>query len=234
MSPSIIDATLSLSPQEKVNIIEAVKMTRFLSCASLMLVGYDYFLTLHKEIRFFWVGPWKTSRVLFFINRYFTPLNIAALLLCQSLSEPSAMFCYNAYRWLFSWWFISLTVVQCILVLRVWYLFLRTPMLRHFVVVLFFSTICVTAGLVVWYFAHIKPWFFVATFSQRGSDPNAPVVVWQQSGCPGPGPPTPPDFWPLLLPSLVLHTVLYLLTTYVALTCEDVMNTALLRRLVRE
>ena len=227
-STTVFDVTQLLTPAQRASILAAVLDVRYSSLAALTLLVHDYFLTLDNEIRFFWAGPWRTSRFLFLINRYFTPLNVVALITCISIEEPSAIFCHRVYIWLFAWWFTLVTVVQGILVLRVWYLFFRAPRIRRFIIVLFVATVLVSAGLLANYFKGISPWEMkISAVMKHG-------VPFRQRGCPGPGPPSPPPVWPFLAPSLVLHTVLYLLTTYVALTCEDMMKTTLSRRMVRD
>lgn len=225
---TVIDVTQFLTPVQRASILAAALDVRYSSMAALSLLVYDYFLTLDNEIRFFWAGPWRTSRVLFLINRYSTPLSVAALITCISIEEPSAIFCYRAYIGLFAWWFTLVSVVQAILVIRVWYLFRRAPRLRRFVIMLFVATVLVSAGLLANYFKGIRPWEMTISAVMKDG------VPFRQRGCPGPGPPSPPPVWPFLAPSLVLHTVLYLLTTYVALTSEDMMKTALSRRMVRD
>lgn len=84
---TVIDVTQFLTPVQRASILAAALDVRYSSMAALSLLVYDYFLTLDNEvrlllvslfclhssspcpaqIRFFWAGPWRTSRVLFLI-----------------------------------------------------------------------------------------------------------------------------------------------------------------------
>ncbi|KAH8094644.1 hypothetical protein BXZ70DRAFT_1033918 [Cristinia sonorae] len=71
------DNALDLKPAEIAALLPtlfaALRQTKYLSIASICLFIYEYFLTLDREIQFFWSGEWSVTRILFFANRYFPP-----------------------------------------------------------------------------------------------------------------------------------------------------------------
>ncbi|KAL5522961.1 hypothetical protein ACEPAF_1228 [Sanghuangporus sanghuang] len=67
--------------ESPLSIIHQIDMNYFLSLAGIMILYYDYVLTLDEEVGFFWRKRTTAVSVLFFSNRYVSILGSAALLL---------------------------------------------------------------------------------------------------------------------------------------------------------
>ncbi|CAK5266065.1 unnamed protein product [Mycena citricolor] len=190
--------------------------------ARMMVIGmfclsvYDLLISLDDEIRCFWTGRWTLSRALFFINRYLNPAICVLALACVSLPDPSIRVCRQGIQLLFVVSTLALGIVQAMLAIRVWYLFASSRAMRLFIVAASVVTNVLSLYLAV----------------REGVDmkvqPHIPGVL----GCHAT---RPPMFWRLFLPSLVLHTVLYILTAYRALRNRAVFKEApILKRLLRD
>ncbi|KAG6860828.1 hypothetical protein C0995_007159 [Termitomyces sp. Mi166 len=55
----------------------AIDKGRQIVFVSFTLIIYEYFITLDKEIQYFWSGRWTPSRVLYLVNRYLPPIIMA-------------------------------------------------------------------------------------------------------------------------------------------------------------
>jgi hypothetical protein len=114
--------------------------------------------------------------------------------------------------------YLSLSILA-VLVIRIWYLFKQSSVIRIVSVLSFLVGVVLSA-------------FFVGqTFRLLHSIPlEIPGI--QQVGC---AIPPPNNFWKLFLPALVLHTLLFVLTALRAFRTPKIFRDApLLRRLLRE
>ncbi|KAH6884665.1 hypothetical protein BKA70DRAFT_139096 [Coprinopsis sp. MPI-PUGE-AT-0042] len=71
---------------------EAVRLKRLeyaIQCCSLVIVYFDYILTLKDEIVYIWVRRWRVSTILYFFCRYSLVANIVYVL---SISEDFSEF----------------------------------------------------------------------------------------------------------------------------------------------
>lgn len=106
-----------------------------------------------------------------------------------------------------------------ILVLRIWYLFPRSTIARALVV------LC----LVIYIVASVTS--LALTFTDLRAE-KILLPGLRQSGCVAPA---PRSIWHLFLPTLILHTILFLFTTVRAITSRQMLRSApLLKRLVLE
>ncbi|KJA22140.1 hypothetical protein HYPSUDRAFT_666394 [Hypholoma sublateritium FD-334 SS-4] len=117
------------------------------SCLTILL--YDHAITLDEEIDKMWPTRLSFAKFLFFMNRYF----VEAILLfnCISASRPyeSEKVCVFYLRWLTIASTISTSVVQGILVLRVWALHRHNKLIIYIAFFFYFGGIAVLAGLVI-------------------------------------------------------------------------------------
>ncbi|KAI3610601.1 hypothetical protein WG66_007185 [Moniliophthora roreri] len=220
-------ATLLLS-------LRGAECARNVALASFALNIWDIVTTIDEEIQYFWSGPWTLTRVLFFFNRYLAPATTIIALYCffgPDLSEtpvatsdierdfkdvPS---CTNAIKGCFAMNVIGLTAVQAVLVIRIWYLFKHSPVIRVI------SILSVTIGAI------LSAFFVGQSFPLLRSIPNE-IPGLRQIGC---AIPPPTNFWKLFLPALILHTLLFVLTALRALRTPKVFRDApLLWRLLRD
>ncbi|KAI0779007.1 hypothetical protein BD413DRAFT_632767 [Trametes elegans] len=212
---------------ELVDSLDGLERTRYLSIASTCVLLYDMLLTFDEEFEYFWKsGPWTTSRVLYFLNRYFPPVCLASAiigilgLLAPNLSITVTLYsCTGLVHANFILSVVGLAVVQAIIVLRICYVYSKDFIVRGSVVACFVATTVVTVVI------YGKIWHDV--------DPVAiPVPGLVINGCTAP---TSREIWKLFVPNLVLHTVLYLATTIPALRMRRVgKDSRLLNRLVRD
>jgi len=204
--------------------LEGAEIARIISIACFGLAIYEYMITLDEEIKYFWSGKWTASRVLFYLNRYLPPFIMALSIVCFSTPNPSAKFCETAIQTAFLLNIIAVTVIQGILVTRIWYLFQGNKTVRLGMILGFIASIAVSltflyisaSGLVI-----IKP-----------EEVNAIFPGIRTEGCRAV---RPPMFWRVYLPSLVLHTILYILTAVRALRNRRLLkNAPILKRLLRD
>jgi len=57
--------------------------TQYAQFAATALIGWEYFLTLDDEVKYFWYKGWTWSKVLFLINRYFSIFAVVVNTLVQ-------------------------------------------------------------------------------------------------------------------------------------------------------
>ncbi|EEB95809.1 hypothetical protein MPER_05165, partial [Moniliophthora perniciosa FA553] len=114
---------------------------------------------------------------------------------------------------------IGLTAVQAVLVVRIWYLF------KHSSVIRVVSILSVTIGAI------LSAFFVGQSFPLLRSIPIE-IPELRHIGC---AVPPPTNFWKLFLPALILHTLLFVLTALRAFRTPKVFRDApLLRRLLKD
>ncbi|KAK7063531.1 hypothetical protein R3P38DRAFT_3382404 [Favolaschia claudopus] len=205
-------------PSEEIASFQGAENARIILIALFCLSVYEWLITLDDEIKYFWNGPWGMSRILFLVNRYFCPATSVVALFCVSLPNPSFEVCKRGIQTLFIVSIIALGVIQATLVIRVWYLFAQSRLMRTLMIVSFFFT-----NFLSLYYAFMEA-------IQLKITPN--LTTLHIHGCRA----TRPDrFWRLWLPSLVLHTLLYSLTAFKAIKNRRTFKqTPMLKRLVRD
>lgn len=113
----------------------------------------------------------------------------------------------------------ALGIIQAILVLRVWYLFSNSRPIRLTMLIAFMISFILSLA-----FAIVS----AADLEVLGSPPGVRVAVGCQAA-------RPDHFWRMFFPSLVLHTLLYILTAIKALRNRQVLKDApVLKRLLRD
>ncbi|KII93077.1 hypothetical protein PLICRDRAFT_35250 [Plicaturopsis crispa FD-325 SS-3] len=177
-----------MATEEELEVILALSNTRYITLASWAMLVYEYIITVDEEAKYYWTGPMTISRFLFLLNRYL-PLVLAT---CEFLTRVG-----------FAFTLLSSAIIQAILVVRIWYLFSRQKAIRVFAVGSFVvSNIATVAILGMAYHTSTT----ISVDHLRAVFPGVAVTC------------IPPESeylgWRWLLPALIEHTVLYLLTLY--------------------
>ncbi|KAG6916720.1 hypothetical protein DXG01_005600 [Tephrocybe rancida] len=184
----------------------AIDSGRKIVFISFALLVYEYFITLDKEVKYFWSGKWTPSRTLYLVNRYLPPV---------------IMVCDRAIRAIFGMSTVALFTIQGILVVRVFYMFEHNLIARTIIAFTYGAAIVSTItalALVMVGAVLLKP---LSTLAQ----------VVDLVGCPVR---TMTDFWHLYIPAFSLHTVLYIFTLIRVLNCDDSPQSLLIKRLHRD
>ncbi|KAF9479432.1 hypothetical protein BDN70DRAFT_692981 [Pholiota conissans] len=220
--------------------LAAGEIAKTLTISMLALTSYDYVLTLEKEVLYFWQGPFTISHALFFFNRYAS----ICLVLFDTISIKSP---YVAFTFADSLKQFLLSHIQAtnsklryihqlindfkrgryrsILITRVWFLFpgekhVQFGLIFFFVVSLITSAIFLSLSLHSLEVVNLSAFLlhFRNAFDIAGCHADRPVA-----------------FWRVYLPSLILHTGLYIMTAYHAITnWDDWHQVNLRRRLLRD
>ncbi|KAL4250282.1 hypothetical protein ABKN59_003165 [Abortiporus biennis] len=207
------DPLLSLPSAEidtLLNILQGVYATRLLGIGSFCLMIYDYFLTLDQEIEYYWSGKWTTTRVLFFLNRYIPPLATLWSIVClvtPNLStevvfqfEVLLLSCFHSITSIFTVDTFSLTIIQGIIVMRLWYLYSRNYYARAFIVTAFIICASTEFALlgITWHELRPQP---------------IPIPGLEILGC---NAPLAPHLWRIYITCFIIHTILFAATTFQA------------------
>ncbi|CCL98057.1 uncharacterized protein FIBRA_00051 [Fibroporia radiculosa] len=221
--------------------LEAAEKTRYLAIAGLVIYMYNYFLTFDQEIEHFWSGPWSISRFLFLLNRYLPLVSMTIAVYCEHLLAAyiydvvesahispglvgppltyEVWVCSKAVPAAYILTYICITIVQAIIVLRIWYIYSMRRVARIMIVGCF--VICATATAI--------------TISIVYSD--FLTIPLKLPGFHTPGCSVPPsdNMWRVFLPNIILHTILFAATTWPALRMHRCgRQSPLMNRLVRD
>ncbi|KAI0370072.1 hypothetical protein BV20DRAFT_944893 [Pilatotrama ljubarskyi] len=202
--------------------LDGLERTRYLSIAATCVFFYDMFLTFDQEVEYFWTGPWSTSRVLFFLNRYFPPIELVCTLqhmtYRDSHRQPSFS-CTGLIHTNFILAIVGLAIVQAIIVMRICLVYSKDFVARAFIVGCFIA--CTVLTLVI----YVKVWHDV--------DPiPIPLPGLKINGCTAP---ESRQVWKIFIPNLGLHTLLYVVTSFPMLRARMVgKQSRLLNRLARD
>lgn len=111
---------------------------------------------------------------------------------------------------------------SAVLVLRIWYLYRHSPMARLLVVLCFCTSVAASCTLLYFTARDLKPIML-----------TVPGVTLRMNGCMTP---PPPKVWALFIPTLMLHTIIYLFTAYRGVKNRSVVAEAapIMNRLLRE
>jgi hypothetical protein len=198
--------------------LEGTEIARIVNIACLAWMVYEWFITLDQEIEHFWTGRWSMSRILFFFNRYIPLFLVIFGLIVFSVSNPSNEFCMSAIQFSLFLEVLVLGAIQAMLILRVWYLFPNKIVQYGMITIWAFS---VTISLV-----------YTGIAVTNLSILNDSVFNFGGPGCRAA---RPDEFWRMFMPSLGLHTVLYILTAFKALRNRRILKEApVLKRLLRD
>lgn len=177
---------------------EGAEIARISSIAFFALFVYEYLITFDQEVKYFWSGRWTATRFLFLVNRYLPPMIMLLGLMCFFVPHPTPQFCGPAIGTSFVANMAAIGIVQAVLVLRIWYLFEHSRFVRWGAIAAFLASIMSSLA-----FSFIAAQNLVLL-------PIIPGII----GCRAA---RPVDFWRMFFPSLLLHTLLYVLTAWKAL-----------------
>ncbi|TDL20723.1 hypothetical protein BD410DRAFT_364458 [Rickenella mellea] len=65
------------TPSEILDVFNVVVNARYATCVATALIAYDYVLTLDLEINHIWSQPFSGATILYLMNRYGYPLQLA-------------------------------------------------------------------------------------------------------------------------------------------------------------
>ncbi|KAK0479678.1 hypothetical protein IW261DRAFT_1625138 [Armillaria novae-zelandiae] len=234
---------------------EGAETARIVSVAFFALFVYEWLITFDEEVivhfashrshsftpspkvEYFWHGRWTISRLLFLANRYFALFILSFHMTVISLPHPEEKHpqldaatyfrrdsCIPALEFLFVVNITAIGIIQAILVLRVWYLFSSSKNVRLFTVFAFILSLSTSMLFSI-----------IAARKVRTLQSDVPLptfVYYKPRGCLVS---RPPMFWRIYLPSLCLHTLLYILTVFRALQNRRMLNQApVMKRLLRD
>ncbi|KIJ50344.1 hypothetical protein M422DRAFT_245602 [Sphaerobolus stellatus SS14] len=92
----------------------------YFQAISLVILVYDYLITLSDEVALIWTAPWTTARVLFFLTRYSAWIDTSLFSIVHfaregHLSIPACRALYEAYGWFLS---IGVFIAELVFVFR--------------------------------------------------------------------------------------------------------------------
>jgi len=210
--------------QAYIDSLEGTEIARMLSIALFSLTIYEYFITLDEEIKYFWKGRWTISRVLFLVNRYLSPSVIVWAVICHCIPKPSPEFCKPAIQVSLVFGNIGIGVVQAMLAARIWYLFQGSRTIQYSIVLGFVASLAASFVLLALSIENLQ---LIST-----EEIKLVFSDFQNVGCKAV---RPPHIWRIFLPSLVLHTILYVLTAVRALRNRRLLKHApIMKRLLRD
>jgi len=205
--------------------LEGTEVGRILSIALFSLTVYEYIITLDEEIKYFWSGYWTLSRVLFFVNRYLSPLIMIIAIICYSVPDPSPDFCRPAVQATQILNVLAVGVIQGILAARIWFLFRGKRTIQYGIILGFAGSLVSSLVLLSVSLKHVRAIDIDEIRHLLGNK-------YRNEGCKVE---RPRDIWRIFLPSLVLHSALYLLTAFRALRNRQLLkNAPVMKRLLRD
>ncbi|KAF5384039.1 hypothetical protein D9757_006954 [Collybiopsis confluens] len=182
---------------------------RMVSIACLGLAIYEWSITLDQEIEYFWSGNWTLSRTLFFINRYVPLFLTSFAVMLFSVPNPSdKLYFYSRLgRRSSNAHYSSMAPVP------------NNRSIQYGIIALWVLSLAVSLV-----------YTGVAASGLHLLDAGTLFAI-------GPGcrAARPEEYWRILLPGLILHLILYMLTAYRALRNRRVLkNAPVLKRLLRD
>ncbi|KAF9264910.1 hypothetical protein L218DRAFT_1076342 [Marasmius fiardii PR-910] len=180
------------------------------------------------KVKYFWSGKWTTSRILFFLNRYVPIMIMTFAFFALELPNPSEkpnihdflllQFCLLSIQSSMFLNILAIGIIQAMLVYRVWHLFGNDRCVQWGIVGAFTCSIFFSLFFTIIVLADLKI-----------------LVVFRLPNSPGCRAARPPMYWRIYLPSLVLHSILYILTAIRALRNRQIFKEApILKRLLRD
>ncbi|KAJ3739692.1 hypothetical protein DFH05DRAFT_1512377 [Lentinula detonsa] len=210
----------ALSKEALMASLEGLEIARTVNTACSVLAVYEWMITLDQEIEYFWTGKWSLERILFFCNRYISPFLVMFGLIEFFIPNPSnkVRFCTSAVQFSFIASILALGVIQAMLILRIWYLFPDRQSIQYGMIILWVCSMTISLAYTGLIMKSLR-------LLDREAFPLGP-------GC---RVARPVKFWRMFMPSLGLHTVLYILTAMRALRNRRLlMDAPVLKRLIRD
>jgi len=78
---------VSLSPHEATEIAGHLMAAKMYNLASCVMLFYDMFITFGDEVEKIWKQKFTVATVLWFMNRYLSPLGYIVVLVCKGASK---------------------------------------------------------------------------------------------------------------------------------------------------
>lgn len=200
--------------------LQGLELARVTSIAFFALTIYEWLITFDQEVEFFWNAKRSVSRTLFFLNRYVPMFIMMFAFVPFEMERPSSDLCINSIQVIFFLNIMAIGVIQAMLVLRVWHLFSNSKRVRIAIITAFVLSLFLSLILTI----------LVVRRIEIIEDP-----LYYQYGGAGCRVHRPPSFWKIYFPSLILHTVLYILTAVRALKNRQLIRkNTVTKRLLRD
>ncbi|TFK42158.1 hypothetical protein BDQ12DRAFT_625122 [Crucibulum laeve] len=198
--------------------LEGAEVAKVLSIALFGLIIYEYLITLDDEIEYFWRASLSPAGFLFLFNRYMPACIALLIVIAFSLPNPSDAVCQSSTQLTLLLTVAAISVIQGILITKIWYLFSANRSIKIILITAFIVSLGTTLAFL-----------YMSTNEIQVIKVN---YFPHLTGC---RVSRPPSFWRIYIPSLILHTGLYALTAYWALTsrkCRD--RHPLIKRLLQD
>ncbi|EGO00674.1 hypothetical protein SERLA73DRAFT_71670 [Serpula lacrymans var. lacrymans S7.3] len=202
-------STEILIPAYEASVIIATLQGKRLFFCTATLMFYDHLITIGQEIEYFWTTAWNLSQILYFGIRYIALFEVILIMIAYSVELSASVrprdarilhltnltSCDGVSRTLVTASNVGLVLTQ---VIRVWYLFAHSKIVRLTIVLTFVA--CITCQLI------LVGWRISAIHLSQSSSTGIP-------GLPSCGY-MPPYYWCTYVPPVVLHVVMYALSFY--------------------
>lgn len=95
-------------------------LSKCFTIASLIMLIYDYLLTLDLEVKLIWKADWNLGKFLFLLTRYLPFFDTAVVLYYQFSPVHTSRQCEIAYQYS-AWMFVvGMTIAELLLTIRTW------------------------------------------------------------------------------------------------------------------
>ncbi|KAF8590055.1 hypothetical protein K439DRAFT_1657616 [Ramaria rubella] len=121
MSDDLPPSMSTIDLQAWASTVHVNLVSAYFDLASIAILVYDYFVTLHLEIDLTWGTPWKLGRVMFFLTRYTVFIDAVMLGYFHfTKAHVSPRTCFLIYQT--SGWFLfgGVGIAEIILIFRTW------------------------------------------------------------------------------------------------------------------
>ncbi|KIM64287.1 hypothetical protein SCLCIDRAFT_642341 [Scleroderma citrinum Foug A] len=196
---------MSTDVQSLINWISGLQLHYEVQFAMITFMIYDHATTLGQEVDLFWYSKWNLSKALYLTIRYLSVVLVGLLLYSNAgkgygittafltgfaLSAVLMALCQGWSSPCFVYSDDSI-ICKAAIVIRVWYLFARNRLVRTIAVSTFVATTIASIVLIIFSTKDIKLLLMSTTVP-----PVSRTLVW------------------MLVPSLIIHTVLFALKVY--------------------
>lgn len=202
------------------------RLARSFWLASLVLILYDFILTVGDEILYMWRGRFVWTRMLFWLNRYWPLLNLVFdNITLATTNVTDVPFCTFWWRWFMYATIISRISISGILILRLYVIYRCNRKLLLILCTLFAAELSIECVLLVKIFNNLKPFPDFLLIS---------AVTQQVTGCiPGS---IASYAWAYWIPVLIFESVLFTLSLAMSIkqSLSDKSSPYLMRVLLRD
>lgn len=111
---------MELTLQIIILILERTRTIKYLTVLGMVLLGYDYLLTLDRELSLIWLSQWNLAKVLFLLVRYTPYIDVGLVAYYMTRDGTSSATCSLVYKFN-SWvYVVGVGLAEILLTLRTW------------------------------------------------------------------------------------------------------------------